>query len=157
MKNLKKLVELLIDKNLKISLAESCTGGLIAKTITDIPGSSLFFQYGIVSYSNESKINILKVNTETLNKYGAVSEQTALEMAEGVQKILNTDIAVSVTGIAGPGGGSESKPVGTVYVGIKIFDSIAVKYFLFKGNRNKIRNLTTEKVIELLYNYLTGI
>jgi len=120
------LLKLLKKHKLTLSLAESCTGGLIAKAITDIPGSSEIFKYGVVSYSNESKQKILKVKKNTLKRYGAVSEQTAREMAEGVQKILSTNISAAVTGIAGPGGGMPDKPVGTVYIGIKIFNKTSV-------------------------------
>ncbi len=112
------LVETLKAKGLTVATAESCTGGLIAKKITEIPGSSDVFGYGVVSYANDAKMSILGVSESTLKKCGAVSRETAAEMAEGIQRLSGADIAISVTGIAGPGGGSEEKPVGLVYIGI---------------------------------------
>lgn len=111
-------VALLIEKGLKVATAESCTGGYISKRITDVPGSSAVFDCGICSYSNEMKREVLGVRDETLSQFGAVSEQTALEMAEGVRKLSGSDIGVSTTGIAGPDGGSEQKPVGLVYLAV---------------------------------------
>jgi len=145
------LLKLLKKHKLTLSLAESCTGGLIAKAITDIPGSSEIFKYGVVSYSNESKQKILKVRKNTLKRYGAVSEHTAREMAEGVQKILSTDISAAVTGIAGPGGGMPDKPVGTVYIGITIFNKTSVYKFKFSGSREQIREQTKNKTLNLIY------
>jgi len=115
----------LMEQKLTIACAESCTGGMFAAALTDIAGISECFDRGIVTYSNEAKIQELGVNPETLKQYGAVSEQTALEMAEGVRRISGTDIGISVTGIAGPGGGTEEKPVGLVYIGLD-----------FKGTRS---------------------
>ena len=142
----------LLKKKLSFSIAESCTGGLVGKTITDIPGSSEYFKFGLVCYSNESKIKILKVNKELLDKHGAVSEEVALGMLQGLQKIINTDVSVSITGIAGPSGGTKEKPVGMVYIGIKFKKDTEVYKFIFPGgNREKIRNFTLNKVFELLY------
>ncbi|MHC1722300.1 MAG: CinA family protein [Aminipila sp.] len=115
--NLPSLVgNMLIEKNLSISCAESCTGGMFAQTLTDIAGISAVFDRGIVTYSNEAKMEELGVKKSTLEKYGAVSEQTAVEMAEGIKRVSKTRIGVSVTGVAGPGGGSIEKPVGLVYI-----------------------------------------
>ena len=112
------VVRKLKEKGLTISAAESCTGGLFAKTVTDIPGASDVFDRSIVTYSNRAKVEELGVSEETLEKYGAVSEQTAREMAEGIARASGSDICVSVTGIAGPGGGTEEKPVGLIYIGL---------------------------------------
>jgi nicotinamide-nucleotide amidase len=143
------LVNALKGKNLTISCAESCTGGLVAKTITDVNGCSAVFLGGVVSYANEIKKNILGVKGETLKKHGAVSEFTAMEMAEGVRRICNSDIGISTTGIAGPGGGTEEKPVGTVYVGFSYKDT-AIAFNLKLDptlSRDEIRTQTVEKIL----------
>jgi PncC family amidohydrolase len=140
------LVKLLTDKKQKIATAESCTGGMIAQMITSVAGASAVFDCGIVSYSNEIKNSVLGVKAETLEKYGAVSEQTASEMAQGVKKISGADFAVSVTGIAGPGGGSKEKPVGTVYMGIAYDGGTDVFLCHFSnspGGNPKLRSLAT--------------
>ena len=134
-------------KALTISTAESCTGGMIASKLIEVPGISENFIEGIVSYSNEAKIKRLKVKKETLEKYGAVSEEVAREMLAG----LNTDIGISTTGIAGPGGGSKDKPVGLVYIGIKVKDEVKVFKRELKGDRNKIRQ---RAMMHALYNLL---
>ena len=115
-----RLVEILKERGLTISTAESCTGGLVAKTFTDVSGVSSVFWGGVVSYDNSVKENVLGVKRETLDSYGAVSYQTAKEMAQGVRDLCKTDIGISTTGIAGPTGGTPEKPVGTVYIGIAI-------------------------------------
>ena len=135
------------EKPLTISTAESCTGGMIASKLIEVPGISENFIEGIVSYSNEAKIKRLKVKKETLEKYGAVSEEVAREMLAG----LNTDIGISTTGIAGPGGGSKDKPVGLVYIGIKVKDEVKVFRRELKGDRNKIRQ---RAMMHALYNLL---
>ncbi len=122
-----KVVKLLLEKNLVLSCAESCTGGLIAKRITDVSGSSSVFNCGIVSYSNEIKEKVLAVKSETLNKYGAVSEQTVREMVAGVLSVSGSDIAVSVSGIAGPNSDNTSKPVGLIYLAVSNGDKTIVK------------------------------
>ena len=109
------LVSLLREKNITVATCESCTGGLISKRITNVPGASEVFGYGVCTYANEAKIKLLSVCEDTLNNYGAVSEQTAIEMAKGMVMLSGADIAISTTGIAGPGGGSPEKPVGLVY------------------------------------------
>ena len=134
-------------KPLTISTAESCTGGMIASKLIEVPGISTNFIEGIVSYSNEAKIKRLKVKKETLEKYGAVSEEVAREMLAG----LNTDIGISTTGIAGPGGGTKNKPVGLVYIGIKVKDEVKVFRRELKGDRNKIRQ---RAMMHALYNLL---
>ena len=135
------------EKPLTISTAESCTGGMIASKLIEVPGISENFIEGIVSYSNEAKIKRLKVKKETLEKYGAVSEEVAREMLAG----LNTDIGISTTGIAGPGGGTKNKPVGLVYIGIKVKDEVKIFKRELKGDRNKIRQ---RAMMHALYNLL---
>lgn len=145
-----KVVELLKEKNLTISTAESCTGGMLASKLIDVAGVSEIFKEGIVSYSNEAKMKFLGVKKETLDRYGAVSEETAKEMVMGLQ----TDIGLATTGIAGPDGGSEEKPVGLVYMGIKIKDKIYVEKRVFKGDRNKIRERTVSHTLFTLIKIL---
>lgn len=138
--NLESVVaELLINKKMTISTSESCTGGLLAGTLIEYPGISSVFMDGVVSYSNESKMYRLGVKEETLEKYGAVSHETAAEMAKGIAETAGTNIGISTTGIAGPGGGSPEKPVGLVYVGICINGNVKTKEMYFAGTREKIR------------------
>ena len=133
--NIKKLHKKLIDKKLTISVAESCTGGLLANNLTKLANSSKYFQMGLITYSNEAKIKILKVNSNIIKKYGAVSKECCEEMVKNLSKISKSKINVSITGIAGPGGGSKLKPVGLVYIGIK-----TGKYLLILENKFKSRN-----------------
>jgi len=147
------LVKLLDERKMTVSTCESCTGGGIASAITDIPGSSSVFGYGAVTYANEAKEKIAGVSSETLKKHGAVSPETAYEMAEGIRKLSGSDIAVSVTGIAGPGGGSEEKPVGLVYMGISSEKETYTKKLMLKGNRDKIRENTVKKALTEIYWY----
>lgn len=150
-----KLFKLLKHNKLTISTAESCTGGMIASAITDVSGASNFFGTGVVTYSNEAKMKLIGVRGETLEKYGAVSEQTASEMAEGVLKLGEADVSVAVTGIAGPTGGTEEKPVGLVYIGVSgKYGTFAYKNN-FAGNRDEVRSQTVDKAFELVYDYLT--
>ena len=144
------VAELLCNKKLSISTAESCTGGMIAATLISYPGISEIFKEGVVTYSNESKVKRLGVKEETLSKFGAVSEETAREMVMGVAKSLNTDIAISSTGIAGPGGGTEDKPVGLVYIGIYIKGDIIVERLNLKGDREAVRKKATLNALNLL-------
>lgn len=154
MENLRyEIIELLRLKNLTLASAESCTGGLVAKMITDVAGCSDVFEGGVVSYSNDVKMKLLGVKPETLEKHGAVSGETAKEMALGVRRACMADIGISTTGIAGPTGGTAEKPVGTVYIGISFGDicesellSINPEY-----SREKIRNVAAQKILELLY------
>lgn len=138
---------MLLDRRLNISLAESCTGGLIAKMLTDLPGSSAYFMYGVVSYSNEAKMELLGVSAASLEKYGAVSEEVAREMAGGVRAISGTDLALSVTGIAGPAGGTAEKPVGLVYVGFADGNNVTARKFLFAGDRDTVRRQTANAAL----------
>lgn len=142
---------LLAQKNIRLVTAESCTGGLIAAAITDRSGSSSVFERGFITYSNESKIEELGVNSKTIETHGAVSEQTAAEMAKGALKNSHADIALSVTGIAGPNGGTKEKPVGLVYIGIAMQNKEPhVVKNNFDGDRTSIRQATVEKALELL-------
>ncbi|MBQ8999113.1 MAG: nicotinamide-nucleotide amidohydrolase family protein [Clostridium sp.] len=142
--------KLLLEKNLTISTAESCTGGLVSATLINYPGVSSVYMEGCVTYSNEAKINRLGVKKETLDKFGAVSEETAREMAQGIAKNFKTNIGLSTTGIAGPGGGSKEKPVGLVYIGIYINGKTIVKKFVFDGNRQEIRLKATNTILNEL-------
>lgn len=144
------VAKLLIDKKLTISTAESCTGGMIASTLINYPGISEVFLEGAITYSNEAKHNRLGVNNETLDKYGAVSEETAREMAIGIAKTSGTDVSIVTTGIAGPDGGSEEKPVGLVYIGIYLNGEVKVEKCMFQGNRNRIRLQATMKALDML-------
>jgi nicotinamide-nucleotide amidase len=138
MKNLNnKVVKKLIKKKLKISIVESCTGGLLCSYVTSISGSSKVFDIGLVTYSNKAKINILKVSKNIINKYGAVSKECCLSMVKNLSKISKANICVSITGIAGPNGGTKLKPVGLVYIGIKKGNKITLQRCLFK-NKNRI-------------------
>ena len=151
----KKIVKKLIKKKLKISIAESCTGGLLSSAITSVSGASKVFSVGLVAYSNQSKINLLKVSKNIIRKYGAVSEQVCLYMVKNVSKIGKTDMSVSITGIAGPSGGSKIKPVGLVYVGIKKGNRIEVKKYLFKNKgRSYIQRAAVNKSLGLILSFL---
>lgn len=144
------VANLLLEKNITIATAESCTGGLISETLTNIPGISKVYIGGAVTYSNESKSELLGVKEQTLQKYGAVSRQTAAEMAEGIRSRLKTDIGISVTGIAGPDGGTIEKPVGLVYVGLASEKGTITKELRLVGNRNKIRTITALNVFDMI-------
>tara|TARA_B100001123_G_C14733419_1_gene797847 strand:+ start:93 stop:566 length:474 start_codon:yes stop_codon:yes gene_type:complete len=150
----KKIVNLLRKKGLKISFVESCTGGLLSSVITSISGSSKIFTLGFVTYSNQSKINTLKVPRNIIMKYGAVSYETCLSMVKNLYKISKTNISVSITGIAGPKGGNKQKPVGLVFIGIKKGNKILVKKYLFK---NKKRILIQRSAVNKALNLILGI
>ena len=139
-----------------VAIAESCTGGMIGSHLTDLPGASKFFLGSAVTYSNESKEDILKVSHETLVKYGAVSEQTAKEMAEGVIALYKADYSISVTGIAGPDGGSQEKPVGLVYMAVSDGKRTHVQRMVFSGDRERIRNSTADTACEMLISFIEG-
>ena len=146
-----KIVKLLSKKKLKISFAESCTGGLLSSQITSISGSSKVFTLGLVTYSNQAKINILKVPKKVIMKNGAVSYETCLSMVKNLNKISKTNISLSITGVAGPKGGTKQKPVGLVYIGIKKANKTLVKKFLFKNKkRNSIQKATVNKALNLV-------
>ena len=154
-KNAQKLVKLLSKKNLKISFAESCTGGLLSSSITSISGSSKVFTIGLVTYSNQAKIRLLKVNKRTILKHGAVSYETCLSMVKNLSKISKTNISVSVTGVAGPKGGTKQKPVGLVYIGIKRGNKTIIRKYLFKNkNRNSIQKSTVNQAHKMILNII---
>ena len=144
------VAKLLIERNLTISTAESCTGGMIASTLINYPGISEVLLEGAVTYSNEAKHNRLGVKNETLDKYGAVSEETAREMAIGIAKTAKTDVSIVTTGIAGPGGGTEEKPVGLVYVGVYVQGEVTIQKCIFNGNRSRIRLQATMTGLDML-------
>ena len=151
----KKITNKLIKKKLTISVAESCTGGMLANAITSVNGSSKVFDLGFVVYSNKSKVNILKISKNIIKKYGAVSEQNCLAMVKGLSRISKTNICISVTGIAGPSGGTKKKPVGLVYVGIKKGNKINIKKYLFKNEgRAYIQKAAVNKSLELILSAL---
>lgn len=151
-----KLGEHLLQKHLRLATAESCTGGGLGYVLTEIPGSSNWFERGFITYSNDAKISLLNVKQETLNQFGAVSEQTAREMAEGALKNSQAQISVSITGIAGPDGGTSDKPVGTVWWAIARKDHPTIATVdIFKGNRTEIRLAVIQRVMEHLLTHLT--
>ena len=146
-----KVVKLLSKKRLNISFAESCTGGLLASTVTSISGSSKVFTIGFVTYSNQAKIKFLKVPKKIILKHGAVSYETCLSMVKNLNKISKTNIAVSITGIAGPKGGTKKKPVGLVYIGIKKGNKIIVKKNIFKNkSRGSIQKSTVNQALKMI-------
>ena len=151
----KKIVSLLKRKKLKISFAESCTGGLLASAITSVSGSSKVFNLGLVAYSNESKIKVLNISKKLIKKYGAVSEQVCKAMAKNVSKIGKTNMSISITGIAGPNGGTKQKPVGLIYVGIKRGNKVKVNRYLFKNKgRLYIQKATVNKSLDLILSFI---
>ena len=150
-----KIVKLLSKKKLKISFAESCTGGLLSSSVTSISGSSKVFTLGFVTYSNQSKINTLKVPKKTIRKYGAVSYETCLSMLKNLNKISKTNISVSITGVAGPNGGTKQKPVGLIYIGIKKNQKTLVKKYLFKNKKRlAIQRSAVNKALNTILSFL---
>ena len=150
-----KIVKLLIKKKLKISFAESFTGGLLSGTITSISGSSKVFTIGLVTYSNQSKISALKVPKKTIRKHGAVSYETCLSMVKNLNKISKTNISVSITGIAGPKGGTKKKPAGLVFIGIKKGNKTLIRKYLFKNKkRTSIQRAAVIKALNLILSFL---
>ena len=145
------LVKKLTKKKLKLSIAESCTGGMLSSTITSVSGSSKVFHLGLITYSNKAKIDILKVPKKIINKYGAVSKECCLSMVKNLSKISKANISISITGIAGPNGGTKLKPVGLVYIGIKKGNKIAIKENLFTNkNRVSIQKATVRTSLKLI-------
>lgn len=145
-----KLVELLKARGLTVATAESCTGGGVGFAITSVAGSSAVFAGGVISYSNEVKANVLGVSREDLNRVGAVSAEVAAQMAVGVRKLLGTDLAVSLTGIAGPDGGSEEKPVGLVWFGLASEKDVRAEKAIFRGDRARVRELAVTHALGML-------
>tara|TARA_B100002052_G_scaffold243581_1_gene228738 strand:- start:322 stop:783 length:462 start_codon:yes stop_codon:yes gene_type:complete len=148
---MKSLIRLLIRKKIKLSITESCTGGLLASTITSISGASKIFNLGLITYSNQAKIKILKVNKSIIKKYGAVSYECCYAMVNNLSKISKASINVSITGIAGPKGGTKKKPVGLVYIGVKKGNKIEITRCLFKSKkRSLIQKATVKKALNLV-------
>ena len=148
--------DLLRARKMKLATAESCTGGLIASRITDVAGSSEYFLGGVAAYAYEAKVALLGVSWDTLKAHGAVSRETVLEMARGARKTLNADVAVSVSGIAGPGGGMPDKPVGTTWIGLSASDGEWARLFHFDGDRIKNKSLAADAALQFLTDYLAG-
>ena len=150
-----KVVKLLTKKKLTLSFAESCTGGLLASSITSISGSSKVFNMGFVTYSNNAKVKLLKVPKKTITKYGAVSYETCLSMVKNLSKISKSNISISITGVAGPNGGTKEKPVGLVYIGLKKGSKIIIKKNLFKSKKRiSIQKATVNQTLKMILNIL---
>ena len=148
---MKSVVKILTKKKLKISFVESCTGGLLASTITSISGASKVFNLGLITYSNQAKIKVLKVNKNIIKKYGAVSHECCSAMVKNLSRISRANINVSITGIAGPKGGTKQKPVGLVYIGVKKGKKILINKCLFKiKKRSSIQRATVKKALDLI-------
>jgi len=152
----KKLGDILRKNNLTLSIAESCTGGLISHRITNIPGSSDYYDRGVITYSNKSKMELLEVPKLILERFGAVSEETARAMANGVRKLADSDFGLAVTGIAGPSGGTSTKPVGLVYISCATDKSTIVRKFRFNGSRSEIKEQTSQEALRLVLDLITG-
>ncbi len=149
---MKSLIKLLTQKKLKLSVVESCTGGLLASSITSISGASKIFNLGFITYSNQAKIKVLKVNKNLIRKYGAVSHECCYAMVNNLSKISKANISVSITGIAGPKGGTKKKPVGLVYIGVKKGNKIQINKCLFSGKkRSSIQKATVKKALNLVF------
>tara|TARA_B100000674_G_C37207764_1_gene631247 strand:+ start:80 stop:544 length:465 start_codon:yes stop_codon:yes gene_type:complete len=149
--NIKLLHKRLIKKRMSVSVAESCTGGLLAYNLTKLANSSKYFQIGLITYSNQAKIKILKVNKKIIEKYGAVSEECCKSMVQNLSKLSKSKLNISITGVAGPGGGSKEKPIGLVYVGIKKANKITIYKNKFNSkSRKKIQYMTIKKVIKII-------
>ena len=149
---MRSFIKILAKKKLKISFAESCTGGLLASSITSVSGASKIFTLGLVTYSNQAKIKFLKVNKNIIRKYGAVSHECCLTMVNNLSKISKANINVSITGIAGPNGGTKQKPVGLVYIGVKRGNKTQINKFFFKSKkRSSIQKATVKKALDLVF------
>ena len=150
-----KIVKLLTKNKLTLSFAESCSGGLLASSITSISGSSKVFNMGFVTYSNNAKVKLLKVPKKTITKYGAVSYETCLSMVKNLSRISKSNISISITGIAGPSGGTKEKPVGLVYIGLKMGSKTIVKKNLFKNKKRiSIQKATVKQALKMIFNVL---
>ena len=158
---MEELLEIQIGKHLrssgqKLATAESCTGGLVGDRITNSPGSSDYYLGGVVAYAYEAKVALLGVSWDTLHTYGAVSRETVLEMSRGARKALSADISISVSGIAGPGGGLPGKPVGTTWIGLSAGDGDWARVFCFPGDREQNKRLSAEETLKFVLEYLNG-
>ncbi|MFO8133323.1 MAG: CinA family protein [Thermoplasmatota archaeon] len=152
---MRKVAEMLTGYGLKVATAESCTGGLIGDTLTGVPGSSTYYEGGVISYSNALKRRFLNVDAETLERHGAVSEQTVREMAVGIRDVAGVDIGVATTGIAGPGGGTPGKPVGLVYIGLANGGGVTVTRHMFDGSRRENKMATCRAALQMLYDHVS--
>jgi PncC family amidohydrolase len=152
-----KVGELLRSLNLKLAVAESCTGGLVGHRITNVPGSSEYFIGGVTAYAYEAKVKLLGVSWDTLGRHGAVSRETVLEMARGACSALEADIGVSVSGIAGPGGGMPEKPVGLTWIGLSAGDFEEARSFVFPGDRVQVKEQAAEQALQMLSEYLERV
>jgi PncC family amidohydrolase len=148
--------KLLRQQRLRLAVAESCTGGLVGHRVTNIPGSSDYFLGGIISYANEAKELLLGVGRETLEKYGAVSEETVREMARGARQALQAEVGLSISGIAGPGGGTAEKPVGLVWIGLSAPSGEQARRFLLTGDRAEVKSQAAQAALQMLVDYLHG-
>jgi PncC family amidohydrolase len=156
-KNLENTIgPLLRARGLKLATAESCTGGLVADRITNVPGSSDYFLGGVVAYDNQVKMNLLNVPAGLLDQYGAVSEETVRAMAEGVRQLVRADVAVSVSGVAGPGGGTPEKPVGTTWIGLAAPNGIWARHFCWDGDRVQNKVSSADAALQFVLDYLEG-
>lgn len=151
-----KVAKLLIARDEKVVFAESCTGGLIGHRITNLPGSSAYYLGSITAYAYEAKVKLLGASWDTLEKYGAVSGEVALEMASGVRNVLHADIGLSVSGIAGPGGGLPEKPVGTTWIGLATAQGAWARHFCWDGDRLQNKDYSADAVLQFLLDYLSG-
>jgi len=152
-----KVGELLRPLGLKLAVAESCTGGLVGHRITNVPGSSEYFLGGVTAYAYEAKVKLLGVSWDTLTRYGAVSRETVLEMARGARRALEADIGISVSGIAGPGGGMPEKPVGLTWIGLSASGFEEARSFVFSGDRLEVKEQAAEQALRLLNEYLATV
>lgn len=150
-----RLGNLLRDNGLWLAVAESCTGGMLGHLITNMPGSSAYFKGGVIAYANEIKVEVLGVSPTTLDSFGAVSKETVLEMAYGIRHSFNADIGLSVSGIAGPEGGTNEKPVGTVWIGVSIPKVSVAEVFLFSGDRKSIKEQAAQSAVEITIRYIS--
>jgi PncC family amidohydrolase len=146
--------ELLRKRGLRLAIAESCTGGLVSHRITNVPGASTYYMGSVTAYAYEAKVRLLGVRWSTLEKYGAVSKETALEMAAGVRRVLAADVGVSVTGIAGPGGGTPEKPVGLTWIGLSAPGIDEAWEYIWKGDRLQVKEQSAQQALQLLVNFL---
>jgi|TARA_B100000780_G_C21093283_1_gene440702 nicotinamide-nucleotide amidase len=154
-KNIKKIVSKLKDRKINISFAESCTGGMLAQTITSVSGASKIFAFSIITYSNESKIEYLKVPSNIIKKYGSVSQECCTSMVKNLAKISKAKLNIAITGVAGPNGGTKQKPVGLVYIGVKKNKRIKINKYLFKNqNRKNIRKNSVKKTLKLIEEFI---
>jgi PncC family amidohydrolase len=146
--------ELLRRRGLRLAVAESCTGGLVSHLITNVPGSSTYFMGGVIAYAYEAKVRLLGVSWRTLEKYGAVSQETVLEMASGARKALAADVGIAISGIAGPGGGTPEKPVGLTWIGLSTEGGDEAYSYIWEGNRLAVKEKSARQALRLLKDYL---